>query len=214
MSDTLASRKFGTMQAILTRNGVRGVAFVALQKVLPPRWASAEWYHLYETRQAVPSDLRAAWARSYEDIAALSASSGQDANPGRLRDGHRVAVAYDGDVPVSYLWVHGGSEYTEEGVTFVLAPDEYWIFDGFTLPSHRGRRFYPRLVHWAVRDLAPRRILSTIDVVNHGSVRAAAARGAVRLTTLFALRVGPFLALRMDGRWRVGRHPFRLTAPG
>jgi len=205
MSDTVATRKLGTMQAILTRNGVRGVAFVALQKALPARWASVEWYHLYETRQAVPSDVRAEWVEDFAEIAGLSEASGQEANPGRMRDGHRVAVAYDGDLPVSYLWVHGDPEYTEEGVTFSLEPDELWMFDGFTLPSHRGRRFHPRLFHWVVRDLAPRRILSTIDVVNHGSVRAAAARGAVRLTTLFGIRVGPFLMLRMDGRWQIGR---------
>ncbi len=212
---TLRVRKHArAARRVRASNGVGGVAFLVVRRILRLVGIRLEWFRVLEQRPetaAVPGrePLVPTWVEDGgADPAVLSAfGRSPEVVRRRLDGGDAAAVVTDAGVPVAQIWIHAGGVYDEDGVLFPLAPDEAWVFDGVVAEARRGERIYPRLAVGVARDLETRgfvRMLSTIDAVNGPSLRAAAVRGCVVLGTVVVMRAWGLGVLRT--RWR-GRRP-------
>jgi hypothetical protein len=65
----------------------------------------------------------------------------------RLADGHRVYLAFDQGEPAAWGWVATRvAEIGELGTRFALPRGHRYLWNFVTLPQHRGRGIYPRLL--------------------------------------------------------------------
>jgi len=65
----------------------------------------------------------------------------------RFAAGHRAYVAYAGDEPAAWGWVATRSaEIGELAMAFDIPAGDRYLWNFVTLPAHRGRGIYPRLL--------------------------------------------------------------------
>ena len=70
----------------------------------------------------------------------------------RFEAGHRAYVAWHDGAPAAWGWVATrGADIGELGASFDIAPGERYLWNFVTLPAHRGRGIYPRLLDAIVR---------------------------------------------------------------
>jgi hypothetical protein len=88
------------------------------------------------------------------DAAAMAALQGRpvDAMAERFAAGHRAYVARLDGANAAWGWVATRTaDIGELGTTFALPAGERYLWNFVTLPSHRGRGIYPRLIDEIVR---------------------------------------------------------------
>jgi hypothetical protein len=197
-------------RTILCEYGYEGLGYRAAQRVLEVLpFGVAEWFDIFSTRTAVSDDkevIKPQWIDHTESLAMVDRIGwmadkeeprinhaplfGQ-----RLREGMVMAVAFDGDDPMGYLWFAPVSKWDENGVVIKLEPKECWAIDGFTFDKYRGQQVHSRLFLGAAREMRAihgfNRIISTVDVMNEASQQSAMKRGATRLIRIMHLRLGP-----------------------
>lgn len=127
----------------------------------------------------------------------------------RLSRGDRPFLTIDRSELRAYVWFADRSHHDEAlQVSFEIASDERWLYDGMVAPGHRGRGIYRQLLAAALADLARngvRRILLAVEPFNRGSLSVHRAAGARRIETIVALNVLGFGFLRAGGVWRTAR---------
>jgi len=70
----------------------------------------------------------------------------------RFADGHRAYVAWWNEEPAAWGWAATRvASIGEVGATFSIARGECYLWNFVTLPAHRGRGIYPRLLQAMVR---------------------------------------------------------------
>lgn len=206
--------------------GTSGLVVRLLERI-PARLVYTQWYGVFEShpRPGMPLPDTAAtgtvrWAESADAPALGLLQRGEETVRARMARGDVAALTeVDGRV-VAHVFFHRG-DYDESNVVFTLAADERWIYDGLVAPDMRGRRIHPRMLRWAVDDLARAgvvRTVSTIDHLNTASLRAAGARGArligsVLSVTSLGVTVSSVRWVGGRRRWRVHRAPRRVTPP-
>lgn len=94
----------------------------------------------------------------------------------------------------AYVWLSiADSVWTMLGGRLLLRPDEFYLYDAYTLPEYRGRGYYPYLKAYVCREIArehgKRAALSLVRWNNHASLRASKKLGSVnRLGTIGVVR--------------------------
>lgn len=77
----------------------------------------------------------------------------------RLSSGRRCYTAWVGSQLAGYGWVSfGGEDVGELGLHLQLQPCEAYVWDCYTLPAFRGKRVYPALLAWILRELNNERL--------------------------------------------------------
>lgn len=70
----------------------------------------------------------------------------------RFAEGHRAYVAWMNEEPAAWGWVATRSATIGEmGATFAISKGERYLWNFVTLPAHRGRGIYPRMLQAIVR---------------------------------------------------------------
>lgn len=206
------------VRAIHAEKGVAGLTVRTLQRTVPRRLFWMEWFSLFESvprpdaaplQEAYPD---AHWARPEEAERIGDLLNGTAVVSARLARGDLAAVVEQEDRPVGYLFLRRGV-YEEADVVFHLDDDEWWLYDGYTVPEARGARIYTKLLDAAVDDAGrqgARRVISAIDHLNRASRRAAERHGAFEFGDVVSIRVPGvrMSALRVRGgrrAWAVHR---------
>ena len=92
--------------------------------------------------------------RREEDPAVMAALQGRSEAEMRRRldGGHRAYVAWRDAEPAAWGWVATrAAEIGQLGSSFPIPPGERYLWNFVTLPAHRGRGLYPRLLDAIVR---------------------------------------------------------------
>jgi len=216
-------RRVETARQVRRTVGVRGVAFLLLQRTAPSPWIHPEWFVVLEhaTRTAGPDDeagdLR--WGTPADLPELLAGERDDETLRARLARGDRVAILGDGEL-VGYAWYRRG-EYDEQGTLFRLGRREVWGYDAWVAERHRGRGHAPRMLRGISRALAGEgitRVLLTVDHLNEPSLRAMRAGGRVPIGSIWMLRVLGISLRReaWDGvrpRWSLYRGARPATIP-
>ena len=216
-------RRLGTARRLRRTAGVRGVAFLLLQRSAPSPWIHPEWFTVleHETRASAAGDLdgRVRWGGP-GDLPALLAGGRDEATlRARFARGDRVAILDDGEAS-GYAWYRTG-EYDEQGIIFRLGPGEAWGYDGWIAEDARGRGNARRLLRGASRALGAEgvtRVLLSVNNTNGPSLRATRASGRVPIASIWMLRVFG-LSVRREAwegatpRWSVYRGTREATTP-
>ena len=103
---------------------------------------------------AVVLPMPALVVRRVTDAAAMAALQGRTVEEidRRFGGGHRAWVALVGDAPAAWGWVATRvAEIGELPATFDIRDGERYLWNFVTLPAHRGRGIYPRLLDAIVR---------------------------------------------------------------
>ena len=166
----------------------------------------------YEVGFASFDELRR-WLADNPDASDLSAGflDGAEARGDRC-----LAVTSDGDL-ASYGWYSRRSPIPLTGELRLSFDQGRWLYmyKGFTLPAHRGRRLYAVGVERAVSVAADdgyRGLVSCVEATNCASLRACDRIGYEIFGSVVAFRPGRG---RLEGRWRLARsgkcHSFGLA---
>lgn len=107
-------------------------------------------------------------------------------------------VAMINDEPVGFGWVtEKDCPVNEVHMTLPIAKNQFYIYDCFVYPSHRGRGIYRRLLNGIVSDCLSQRagassITGCICVVpeNTASIRGVQAAGFRKIAQIRYLRIG------------------------
>jgi ribosomal protein S18 acetylase RimI-like enzyme len=125
----------------------------------------------------------------------------------RLAGGHRAYVAWWEGAPAAWGWVATRSaEIGELGSAFAIPRGERYLWNFVTLPSHRGRGIYPRLLDAIVRaeSREAERFWIAYAPENHASGAGIRKAGFVDLAELSFDAAGrPALRALMRGGGRV-----------
>jgi GNAT superfamily N-acetyltransferase len=110
-------------------------------------------------------------------------------------------AAFDGDRPVSFVWIAEGSIEAEHnrgrvpasGVAASFGDDAGFVYHAYTLPEYRGRRLSPACLARALACLAPRgikRLWTTTDWSNESFSAACRQIGARDLGSIWCVGWG------------------------
>lgn len=181
-----------------------------------PRGVRLEWFLVLECstalrRPKVGIDRHHRWLGLPDTELLSSLGKEENALRKRLEQGDRVAALVDGPELVAYLWLRTGL-VDEDGVLFVLGPDEAWLYDAEVAGNHRGAGRYRTLFGSAMAELAAEgvaRVLLAVDHLNQPSVRAHVAGGAEPIGSVLAVTVAGHCLRREHwgrrARWRLYR---------
>lgn len=206
--------------------GPAGVVVRTVQRLVPRRVVFVDWYDVMETRSAavnVPIARAmpgARWMTAADAAAAGELVRGGQEMRARLGRGDRGALLERGGRVVAHLFFTQRT-YDESGLVFATGGDTWWVYDGWVAADARGQGLHPRLFAAAIGDLGDGgvRALSTIDVLNTSSRRAAARRGARAIGRVLNVRVAgvALSGVRWTGRptaWRLHTGPREVVVAG
>lgn len=216
-------RRLETARRLRRTAGLRGIAFLVLQRTAPSPWVHPEWFIVLEHETGLVADGHGdavvRWGTP-ADLPALLAGERDEATL-RRRFAHGDRVAFLGDAEVlGYAWYRTG-EYDEQGIIFRPAPGEVWGYDAWVAEDVRGHGHGRRLLSAASRALAAEgvtRVLLSVDNVNESSLRATRAAGRVPIGSIWMLRILG-VSLRRESwegarpRWSVYRGTREATPP-
>lgn len=132
----------------------------------------------------------------------------------RFADGHRAYVAWVNEEPAAWGWVATRvARIGELGVTFPIREADRYLWNFVTLPSHRGRGIYPRLLHGILRAESRQAERFTIAYApeNHASASGIAKAGFLSLAEMSFDSLGrPALRSLVPGGGAIAAHALGL----
>jgi GNAT superfamily N-acetyltransferase len=132
----------------------------------------------------------------------------------RFTDGHRAYVAWVDEEPAAWGWVATRvASIGELGATFSIGKGDRYLWNFVTLPSHRGRGIYPRLLQGILRaeSREAERFAIAYAPENRASASGIAKAGFLALAEMsFDRRGRPALRSLVPGGGAVAAHVLGL----
>lgn len=214
----------GKARRLFARTGPAGIAVRSINRFVPRRLLTLEWFLVFETwvdpaADAVPAPFRWATRGDAESLGPLH--TGERVVAERLDCGDRCLVAVDAGQPMAQLFATQ-RPWNETGLSYHVPPGAWWMVDAYVAVPHRGRRLHVAMFREMTSRLSADggrvRAISTIDVLNEASRRSAARRGAREIGAGLAIKTPVAYVTRqrwVGGRaeWRVHRSPRRVDIP-
>lgn len=207
----MIGRRLSRLRAVRCRNGVGGVLVDVIGHVVPDSVLRLDWFVVLERRPGTDHParsepgLRCRWAGppDVESIVSLGRLRAEVVD--RFDKGDLVCLLEDDEVPIGFMWFRSHRN-DEDGIVFILAPGDIWMYDAFVAPEHRGRRLYALLSHTAMDDLVRRgraRVAFAVDHLNVAGLRGARAFATGRICSVLRLRIGGASLLRLSSTARI-----------
>ncbi len=174
--------------------------FVFRFKTLYVLWLPREHWRQAEDQ----SGLRWATAADVECLETLGHRS-QDVQT-RLIQGDRVVIReIDGQV-IGWVWFTQANPTYDGWLQFQLADNEYWIYDVFVSPVHRGEEISNQMGDFGRIELAKQGIINMAGVtntLNHPALRSSE-KVRYKFARFWYVRLLGLSLVRLPRTWRIG----------
>jgi GNAT superfamily N-acetyltransferase len=144
-----------------------------------------------DPRPALPP-LSGMTVSTFRDVATLARVTSLDVDEivARLVAGNRAYVASVDGVPAAYGWVATlSASIGELGLAFDVPATDRYLWDFVTLPDHRGRGIYPRLLQSIIEsEGSEARHFWIIHAPENGASRSGIARAGFRTVSELAFQ--------------------------